>query len=80
VQILPHLSFLFLELSYELISHNDFKHVVCYGVISDGILSYGYISMDGHIIPDAGKVNTAVMNALVRPVSTSLHIFVPFAS
>jgi len=51
-----------------------------YGVISDGILSHGYISMDGHIIPQAGKANTAVMNALVRPVSTSLHIFVPFAS
>ena len=33
VQILPHLSFSFLELSYKLISHNVFKHVVCYGVM-----------------------------------------------
>jgi len=40
----------------------------CYGVISDGILSYGYISMDGQIIPEAEKANTAVMDVLARPV------------
>jgi hypothetical protein len=40
-------------------------------VISDGILLFGYISMVGHIIPEREKVNTAVMDALVRPFSTS---------
>jgi hypothetical protein len=54
-----------------LISHNIFKHVVCYGVISDGILSYGYISMDENIIPEAEKANTAVMVSLAMPVSNS---------
>jgi len=48
-----------------------------YGVISDGILSYGYISMDGYIIPEAEKVNTAVMDALARPVSTSYTFLSP---
>jgi len=32
---------------------------------------YVYIGMGGHIIPEREKVNTAVMDALVRPFSNS---------
>jgi hypothetical protein len=46
-------------------------------VISDGILSYGYISMEGHIIPEAEKANTVVMDALARPISTSYTFLSP---
>ena len=46
-------------------------------MISDGILLYVYISMGGHIIPEAEKVNTVVMEAFVRPVSV-LYTFFPF--
>ena len=40
-------------------------------VNADGILLYGYIHMGGNIIPNAEKVNMAVMDAFVRPLSTS---------
>ena len=33
--------------------------------------------MDGYIIPEAEKVNTAVMDALARPVSTSYTFLSP---
>jgi len=44
-------------------------------VISDGILLYGYISMDGHIIP--GEVNMAVRDTSARSLSTSYTFFSP---
>ena len=67
-------------------SHNLFKHSVCYGhvpvirncAISDGILLCGYISMGGHIIPEAEKANRAVMIALARPLSTSYTFLTPW--
>jgi hypothetical protein len=43
-------------------------------VISDGILLYGYISMDGRIIPETEKASTVLMDAFARPLPTS-YIF-----
>jgi hypothetical protein len=40
-------------------------------MISDGIHLYGYTSMGGHIIPEAQKANTAVMDGCARQLSTS---------
>ena len=78
-RVLPHFFFSYIQLFYKMTSHNFFKHIVCYGhapvlrnsAISDGILLYGYVSVSGHIIPEAEKANMAVMDALVRPLSTS---------
>jgi hypothetical protein len=39
-------------------------------LILDGILLYGYISMGGHIIPEAEKANMAAMDTSARPLST----------
>jgi len=46
--------------------------------ISDGILLCGYISVGGHIIPEAEKVSTAVMDALARPAINFIHFVIPF--
>ena len=43
-------------------------------MISDGILLNGYINMWVHIIPEAEKANTSVMDALATPLSSS-YIF-----
>jgi hypothetical protein len=78
--------FLLLHLALLLDDFSQFiKHSVCYGhapvirncVISDGILLYGYISMGGHIMPDAENANTASMVALARPLSTSYMFLTP---
>jgi len=66
-------------------SYYLFKHSVCYGhapvirncAISNGILLYGYISIDGHIIPETEKANIAVMIALAKPLSTSSTFLTP---
>ena len=45
--------------------------------LSDGICLYGYISMGGHIIPEAEKAN---MDAFAKPLSTSYTCFHLFQS
>jgi hypothetical protein len=82
MQILLHSSFSFLELSYELISHNVFKHVVHYGVMVwfQIVFFHRDISAWMGTLFQKQRRWTPVMDALVRPISTSLHIFVPFAS
>ena len=46
-------------------------------VISERILWHGYISMGGHISPEAEKVNTAVMDTSAGPQSTSYTFLSP---
>jgi len=59
--------FIFVERMSKLMSHNFFKHFVCYVhasvigtlcTITDSILLYRCVSMGGHIIPEAEKSNT----------------------
>ena len=80
VQVLPHFSFSILSsvISWLPTTSSNILYVMvmlqstgtlC--VISDGILLHGYISMGGHIIPEAWKVNMAVMVAFARTLSTS---------
>ena len=82
-QVLPHLFFSYLQLCYKFTFHNFFillyvtvvlqsSGTLC--VISDGILLNGYINMWVHIIPEAEKANTSVMDALATPLSSS-YIF-----
>jgi hypothetical protein len=40
-------------------------------MISSGILLWGYISMGGHIIPEAEKASKSVTGAFARPLSIS---------
>jgi hypothetical protein len=47
--------------------------------IYEGILLCGYISMGGHIIPEAEKANTSVTDALARPPINFIHFVIPFA-
>ena len=46
-------------------------------MILDGILLYGYISMGQYIITEEEKVNTDVMDAPAKPVSTSYTFLSP---
>jgi len=46
-------------------------------LILDGIHLYGYISMGGHIIPEAEKANMAVMDTSARPLSASYTFLSP---
>ena len=47
-------------------------------MISGGILLYGYIGMDGRIIPKAEKTSLAVTDAFARQLPTSYTLLSPF--
>jgi hypothetical protein len=66
----------------------QFLHVLCvlltlqlpgaHFVISDGILLFGYISMGGHIIPEAENEH-GCYGRFCKVFVSFIHIFVPFA-